>query len=47
MFGGVTLPSVAVSSICCVVVSLMTPENTISDEEALASLEKEREVFSS
>jgi len=47
MFGGVTLPSVAVSSICCVVISLMTPANTVSDEEALASLEKEREVFSS
>lgn len=45
MFGGVTLPSVAVSSICCVVVSLMTPANTVTDEEALASLEKEREVF--
>ena len=47
MFGGVTIPSVIVSSICCVGVSLMTPPNTISDVEALASLEKEREVFSS
>ncbi|MDA0350382.1 MAG: sodium:solute symporter family protein, partial [Verrucomicrobia bacterium] len=47
MFGGVTIPSVVVSSICCVGVSLLTPPNAISDEEALASLEKEREVFSS
>lgn len=44
-FGGVTIPSVVVSSICCVVVCLITPPNTITDEEALASLEKEREVF--
>ena len=44
-FGGVTIPSVVVSSICCVIVSLCTPPNRITDEEALASLEKEREVF--
>ncbi len=47
VFGGVTIPSVVVSTICCVVVSLLTPPNTVSDEEALASLEKEREVFGS
>lgn len=46
-FGGVTIPSVVVSTICCVVVSLLTPPSTVSDEEALASLEKEREVFGS
>jgi SSS family solute:Na+ symporter len=45
-FGGVTIPSVVVSTICCIVVSLLTPPNTVTDEEALASLEKEREVFS-
>ncbi len=44
-FGGVTIPSVIVSTIFCVVVSLLTPPNSISDEEALASLEKEREAF--
>jgi len=47
IFGGVTIPSVIVSSICCVIVSLMTPPNTVSDEEALASLAKERDVFGS
>lgn len=46
-FGGVTIPSVIVSTIFCIAVSLMTPPNTVTDEEALASLEKEREVFSS
>ncbi len=47
LFGGVTIPSVIVSSIFCVVVSVFTPANKITDEEALASLEKEREAFSS
>lgn len=46
-FGGVTIPAIAVSSTFCVVVSLLTPPNTITNEEALASLEKEREVFGS
>jgi len=46
-FGGVTIPSVSVSTICCIVVSLLTPPNTVTDEEALTSLEKEREVFGS
>ena len=46
-FGGVTIPSVSASTICCIVVSLLTPPNTVTDEEALTSLEKEREVFGS
>jgi SSS family solute:Na+ symporter len=47
IYGGVTIPSVIVSTIFCVLVSLITPPDTTTDEEALASLEKEREAFSS
>jgi len=45
LFGGVTIPSVIVSTICCVMISLLTPPNTVTDEEALDSLAKERESF--
>ena len=47
IYGGVTIPSVVISTVFCILVSLLTPANTVSDEEALASLEKEREAFSS
>lgn len=47
IFGGVTIPSVIVSTFSCVTVSLLTPPNTVSDEEALASLAKERDAFGS
>ncbi|MEM9079864.1 MAG: sodium:solute symporter family protein [Verrucomicrobiota bacterium] len=44
-FGGVTIPAVLASLVSSVVVSLLTPPNEISEEEALRSLEKEREAF--
>lgn len=45
LLGGLTIPSVIASTICCVIVSLLTPPNTITNEEALNSLAKEREAF--
>ncbi|MGJ8724520.1 MAG: sodium:solute symporter family protein [Roseibacillus sp.] len=44
-FGGVTIPAVFASLVAGVTVSLLTPPCKITDEEALQSLEKEREAF--
>ena len=44
-WGNASIPSVLSALIAGVIVSLITPENTLSDEEALAILEEERQAM--